>query len=142
MHTIFWGSMVGICGIAQIISFYFHLSHDDLKMGRAKIFDLTESMRRYYPLEAMLQIISCIGLFIYNDYVAFAFSLPMLLFNLKMLLYKEFNCHAVVEQEYTKRAYMERISYLKTLFNTTILVYVVVRFIRSFSKAVQYRLFG
>lgn len=140
MHTIFWGSMIGVCGTALIIAFYFYLSHEDLRKGVIGTMDLTNCIRKFYPFEAVLQIISFLCFLVYQDYFVLALALPMCIYNVKMLMKKEFNIHGISPEEYSQKQYFEKISYYKTLIHTTILLYVIYKFVFSFSKAVTYQI--
>ena len=142
MQTLFWAGMLFLCGLAEIIALYFHLSHDDLKKGSVSTLEITESVRNYYPIEISLQIAVSILLLFNCDYLAFLFTLPMFIYNLKMVFYEEYKCHAFFLEEYKTRENIEKISKYKSIFHCAILSYVGVRFVKSFTKFMAYRIFG
>lgn len=134
--------MFFLSGLAEIIALYFHLSHDDLKKGSVSTLEITESVRSYYPVEIALQIAMSVLLLINADYLAFFFTIPMVIYNIKMILNEEYKCHAFFPEEYKERENIEKVSKYKSIFHCVVLTYVGVRFIRSFSKFMAYRIFG
>lgn len=142
MQTIFWAGMLFLSGLAEIISLYFHLSHDDLKKGVVSTLEITESVRSYYPIEICLQVTMSALLLINKDYLPFVFSLPMLIYNLKMVLKEEYKCHAFFPEEYKERTTIEKISKYKMIFHCILFTYISVRFLKAFSKFMAYRIFG
>jgi Cornichon protein. len=124
--------------MAELITLYFHFSHDDLKKGQACPLEITDSLRKYYPVEIYISFIMSAGFYFYRDYLALMFCLPLVLYNIKMLIGKEFLCHAVFVEEYKQKDYMEKISWIKALFHTGLIFYVVVQFIVYFSKFISY----
>ncbi len=142
MQTIFWGGMLFLSGLAEIITIYFILSHDDFKRGIVSAYELAEAVRNYYPIEIYLQIFISIILYLTNHTFAFILSLPALLFSVKMLINKDYRCYALLPNEYKQSKNIEKISKYKSIFHSTLLIYAGIRFLKAFLKFLIYRIFG
>ena len=142
MQTIFWAGMFFLSGLAEIITLYFHFTHDDLKKGAVSTLEITDAVRNYYPIEIFIQLMMAVLLLAHADYAVFIFSLPMVIYNIKMLVNAEYKCHAFFPEEYKERKNIEQVSKYKSIFHCILLTYIGYRFLRAFSKFMSYRIFG
>ena len=131
LQTVFWAGMLFLSGITEIIILYLYLSHDGLKKGLISALEITESLRAYYPVEICLQMIMSVLSFISTDYLGLV-TLPMLFYNFKMIIAKDFDCHAFFLEEYKSRHYIEKVSKYKAIFYGILSVYTCFKFVESF----------
>lgn len=132
LQTVFWAGMLFLSGITEIIILYLYLSHDGLKKGLISVLEITESLRAYYPIEICLQMLISVLFFISKDYLGLVMTLPMLLYNFKMIIAKDFECHAFFLEEYKSRYYIEKVSKYKAMFYGVLSVYTCFKFVESF----------
>lgn len=140
MELIFWAGLLSLAGLGGVITLYLNLLHGDLKRGAITTFEITDAVTTYFPIEIAIQIALSILLLVVGDTFIFLLTVPMLLYNIKALVYKEYRCHALFSDEYAKKESVEIISKVKTIFYCSLMVYLCIRFFACFVDFVDQKL--
>ena len=99
MQTILFLLMTVLILVCLLLVLYFYLAHDDLKRGKLSIFELTNNLECLIPIEIILHLIVSISLLFQQNYILFFINLPVLLYNVKIIVNKDFNYHAFSGEE-------------------------------------------
>ena len=133
MEVIFWAGMICLSGLAEVISLYLYFVHGDLKRGAVSTFEITDAVTIYFPIEIVCQLIISVLSIINFDIAAILLNSPFLIYNVKVLMYKEYKCHALLLEEYRKKESIERVCVYKVVFYGILLTYFGSKFFASFS---------
>lgn len=132
MQTLFWAGIVCLAGLAGLITLYLNFLHGDLKRGAVSTYEITDAVTIYFPIEIIIQMILSLLLLTNSDFFGFWLCLPLLMYNVKVLLKKEYKCYALFPRDYFEKEKIEKISLSKTIYYGILLVYTGSKFMGSF----------
>ena len=132
MQTLFWAGIVCLSGLAGVITLYLNFLHGDLKRGAVSTYEITDAVTVYFPIEIIIQIILSVLLLTNSDSFGFLLCIPLLMYNMKVLIGKEYRCHALFPRDYFEKEKIEKISFSKTVYYGILLLYTGSRFMGSF----------
>ena len=128
--------------ISIILQLYFYLSHDDLKRGALTPYEITETLRKYIPFEIGVHTALSILLLFHEEYYLFLLNLPLLIYNIRSFIHKDFKYYAFTNLDYHRITKNERNIKLKLGYYVVLVIITLSYFLDSFSKMMIYRIFG
>jgi len=128
----FWAGTLCLNVLAGIIAVYLYCLHGDLRRGIVTTFEITDAVTMYFPIEIVLQCVISLLMLVKGDVFGLLLNLPMLVYNIKVLVRKEYKCHALFLHEYMEKESIEQISLIKTTFYGGVCLYCSTRFMGAF----------
>jgi len=86
MKTIFFCVVCLLSIISWFISLVIYFVHDDLARGSESFMNLEKLRKKFLTLEIVLHFIITMFALMYNTYVIFILNMPILLYNIKILV--------------------------------------------------------
>ena len=133
MEVVFWAGMICLSGLAEVISMYLYFLHGDLKRGAVSTFEITDAITTYFPIEIICQLMISVLSIINFDMITVLLNSPFVIYNIKVLMYKEYKCHALLLEEYRKKESIEKVCVYKIVFYGVSLTYFGSKFFALFS---------
>lgn len=128
----FWAGTLCLNVLAGIIAVYLYCLHGDLRRGIVTTFEITDAVTMFFPIEILLQSFICLLMLMKGDVYGLVANLPMLVYNIKVLIRKEYRCHALFMRDYVEKESIEKVAMFKTTFYGALSLYSATRFMGAF----------
>ena len=141
METIFWTINFVLGFIAEMITLYFYLSHDDLQRGKMNSTEINQIMKNLFPIEIGIYAYLTLFCAFHGNIFIFLICLPIFCFNFKILYYGEYLYNEFAMHDFTKVQTNEKILKFKLGFYVLLLIFFLVNFLSAFTGMMFYRIF-